>query len=348
MPPLERLIEELVTLGARVRDGLLGTVGTDAEPAPSAVRSPEAGDVAYAIDLDAEQIVSHYIDEARDLHPLVLVTEEGGTRCVPPGADPGSAAWRVIVDPIDGTREVAYDKRSAWFLAGVAPNRGPGTTLRDIVGAVQLEIPPTHQALAAVLTASAGGGVQQRLWDRRTGTHVEMSRALRPSTATTIRHGFAVFTDFFAGSHHLIGRVADAVFRASLGDVQPGEAAVFNDQYISTGGQMYLLASGRYRFVADIRPLIDRALGGRAGRTVGLCAHPYDLSTHLLATAAGAVVTDCSGGPLAYPLDATTPCGWIGYANESIRQEVEPALLDILHQLDTLAMKGNPDDLSLR
>ena len=38
--------------------------------------------------------------------------------------------WRVIVDPIDGTRGLMYQKRSAWILTGVAPNRGPGTSLR--------------------------------------------------------------------------------------------------------------------------------------------------------------------------------------------------------------------------
>ena len=39
---------------------------------------------------------------------------------------------RLIVDPIDGTRGIMYDKRSAWTLAGVAPQRGAGTHLGDI------------------------------------------------------------------------------------------------------------------------------------------------------------------------------------------------------------------------
>ena len=32
---------------------------------------------------------------------------------------------KLIVDPIDGTRSLMYDKRSAWVLAAVAPQRGP-------------------------------------------------------------------------------------------------------------------------------------------------------------------------------------------------------------------------------
>ena len=34
-----------------------------------------------------------------------------------------------------------YQKRSAWILTGVAPNRGPETSLQDIVLAMQTEIP---------------------------------------------------------------------------------------------------------------------------------------------------------------------------------------------------------------
>jgi hypothetical protein len=30
----------------------------------------------------------------------------------------------MIVDPIDGTRNIMYNKRSAWILSGIAPNTG--------------------------------------------------------------------------------------------------------------------------------------------------------------------------------------------------------------------------------
>ena len=64
------------------------------------------------------------------------------------GIDEHDAAWRIIVDPIDGTRGLMYQKRSAWILTGVAPNRGSSTSLRDIVLAVQTEIPLVKQHLA--------------------------------------------------------------------------------------------------------------------------------------------------------------------------------------------------------
>ena len=43
---------------------------------------------------------------------------------LPDGASEADCQWRVIVDPIDGTRGLMYQKRSAWILTGVAPNRG--------------------------------------------------------------------------------------------------------------------------------------------------------------------------------------------------------------------------------
>ena len=44
-------------------------------------------------------------------------------------ADETSVDWRIIVDPIDGTRGLMEQKRRAWVLTGVAPNRGPGESL---------------------------------------------------------------------------------------------------------------------------------------------------------------------------------------------------------------------------
>jgi hypothetical protein len=40
----------------------------------------------------------------------------------------------------------------------------------------------------------------------------------------------------------------------------------------------------------------------------------------------GVIVTDASGRPLDAPLDTTTDVAWVGYANDSIRQQVEPLL----------------------
>ena len=44
------------------------------------------------------------------------------------------ATWlKVISDPIAGTRNQMYDKRSGWSLAALAPQRGSATGLGDII-----------------------------------------------------------------------------------------------------------------------------------------------------------------------------------------------------------------------
>ncbi len=44
---------------------------------------------------------------------------------------------------------------------------------------------------------------------------------------------------------------------------KPGRALCFEDQYLSTGGQLYELMVGHYRFNADLRPLLSALLRAR-------------------------------------------------------------------------------------
>jgi hypothetical protein len=95
------------------------------------------------------------------------------------------------------------------------------------------------------------------------------------------------------------------------GAATDGEALVFDDRYISTGGQLYELMAGHDRFVADVRPLLIPSLKARGARAP-LCAHPYDLATELVAREAGVVVSDPAGGRLRAPLDVTADVAWVG------------------------------------
>src|SRR6184192_3262166 len=103
--------------------------------------------------------------------PLVVIGEGIGDGCVvlPQGTSERDAVWRVIVDPIDGTRGLMYQKRSAWILTGVAPNRGPDTDLQDIELAVQTEIPLVKQHLSDVAWAVRGEGAGAERFNRLTG-----------------------------------------------------------------------------------------------------------------------------------------------------------------------------------
>ena len=154
------------------------------------------GDTIYAVDRVSEPLlIELFQQQIAKLAPLVLVAEgiEGGELVLPVGATEKDALWRVVVDPIDGTRGLMYQKRSAWILTGVARNRAE-TNLGDIELAVQTEIPLLKQHLSDVLWAIRGEGSHAERFNRLTQERATI--ALQPSRATTIRHGFAMVARF--------------------------------------------------------------------------------------------------------------------------------------------------------
>ena len=75
--------------------------------------------------------------------------------------------------------------------------------------------------------------------------------------------------------------------------------------------------------MADLRPVVLTAARG-------LCCHPYDVCTELIARELGVLVTDPWGQPLRARLDLETDVAWVGYANEAIRRQMEPRLREAL------------------
>jgi hypothetical protein len=222
-----------------------------------------------------------------------------------------------------------YQKRSAWILTGVAPNNGPDTRLRDIMLAVQTEIPILKQHLADQLWAMRGQGVQSRRWDRLSGQVRGLS--LRPSRADTIAHGFATICRLFPGVRDVLALIDDEIAREMLGPPTPGKAASFEDQYASSGGQLYELMAGHDRFIADLRPLVQFVHAER-GLPRGLCAHPYDLCTALIAEEMGVQLTDPDGSPFDAPIALDADVAWVGYANAQLRARLEPILQGALRR----------------
>jgi hypothetical protein len=320
------LLTSIRRLHAEIRDAVVGACEAAAVDDMGRIEREAEGDTIYAVDRVGEElIVEFFAREVAPSAPLVLVAEglEKGRVVLPRGAVEGDAIWRVIMDPIDGTRGLMYQKRSAWILTGVAPNLGPDTGLQDVVLAVQTEVPLVKQHLCDALWAVRGRGVEAERLDRTTGKTWPLR--LRPSGAVTIAHGFAMIARFFPGAREELAAIDEEIVRGALGPVQPGKAHCFEDQYISTGGQLYELMAGHDRFVADLRPLTEPALLAR-GLRLGICCHPYDLATELIARELGVIVTDAAGEPLRAPLDVEAAVSWAGYANERIRAQVEPLL----------------------
>jgi hypothetical protein len=327
----DRLLTAVRALHAELRTAVVEATEQQAMELLAAADESQPGDTIFAVDrVSEDRLVGLVAAELAPYWPLVLVAEGlpdvghgPGVVALPAGLDPADAELRVVVDPIDGTRGLMYQKRSAWILTGVAPNRGPATSLRDIELAVQTEIPLVKQTLSDVVWAVRGGGVHAERHDRRTGVCAPLT--LRPSRATSLVHGFGQLARFVPGARDVLAAVDDDVAYAVLPPTTDGRALMFEDQYLCTGGQLYELMAGHDRYTADVRPL-TAALLAAAGRPPKLGAHPYDLCTALIATEAGVIVTDATGGVLDAPLDVQTDCSWVGYANSDIRALVEPAL----------------------
>ena len=321
----------------RVRDAVVAQCErTGLEELSDVADDESQGDTIYAIDRVSEELlVELFAKEIATLAPVVLIAEGigDGQLVLPVGANESDAVWRVIVDPIDGTRGLMYQKRSAWVLTGVARNRGAGTNLGDIQLAVQTEIPLVKQHLCDVLWAMPGKGAHAERFDRL--TQERKALPLRPSRATTIRHGFAMIARFFPGVRDELAAIDEEIVRGALGPVEPGKAHCFEDQYLSTGGQLYELMMGHDRFVADLRSLTEALMKSR-GLALGICCHPYDICTELIAREAGVIVTDERGGRLRAPLRVEPDLSWAGYANDWIRRQIEPLLHAALRERDLI------------
>ena len=320
------LLAAIRVLHEQIRDAVVAACERSATENLSRVAREEEGDTIYAIDRVSEELIVDFFE--REIAPhgsLILIAEgmEGGQMVLPRGAPEEQAVWRIIVDPIDGTRCLMYQKRSAWVLTGVAPNRGPGTNLSDIELAVQSEIPLVKQHLCDTLWAIRGKGAQAERFNRLTGERHPVY--LQPSKSPSVAHGYAGIARFFPGARDVLAAIDEEIMLGALGPVQAGKAHCFEDQYTSTAGQLYELSSGHDRFIADLRPLVETLLR-RRGLALGICCHPYDLCTELIARELGVLISDENGEPLRARLAVEPDVTWVGYANAGIRAQIEPHL----------------------
>lgn len=327
-------IDHLRELALELRSGVLDGIGAASVEELSSVVGKRGGDTIYRLDEHGEGVLLDYCTRWGTELPFVLVAEglEEERRIFPEGADQGEAAFTLIVDPIDGTRGLMYGKRSAWALFGIAPTLPDGKepTLADIRVALQAELPTARAALADIVWATVGEGAHGETHDLRTGGIDALQ--LRPSRATTLLGGFSAISKFFPGAKAAAAQLEEKLYLELLGPPPTESAQVFDDEYICSGGQLYELMVGHDRFLADLRPLLH-SLNHDAPRVIRLSCHPYDLCTELIAREAGVIVSDPWGRSLAAPLDTHSSVAWVGYANETLRQQIEPVLQRLLREM---------------
>jgi fructose-1,6-bisphosphatase/inositol monophosphatase family enzyme len=209
MSDIGSLLNPIRSLHDSIRDAVVEACARQA-PEQLATKAGDEGDTIYAIDRVGEDALVRGLDAIARTEPLCVIAEGTSAPLVlPRGARESDCRWRLLVDPLDGTRGLMYQKRSAWVLTGVAPNRGDATRLSDIVLAVQTEIPLLKQHLCDQLWAMRGKGMQARRLNRTTGAAEPL--ALRRSHAGTIAHGFATVVRFFPGARDVLAAIDDEI-----------------------------------------------------------------------------------------------------------------------------------------
>lgn len=323
---------DLIDLGLEIRKGLQESAKSSLEER-SSVAKTEASDVIYQIDLESEAVILDWFDRHWIDRPAVQLVMEGleseGTVIFPKTAQ--RAEWICIIDPIDGTRGIMYDKRSAWFIAGMAPitEAKPTPGLADLEISVIVELPTSKAGFADHLGAVKGCGREGLISERINlfdGTRAPLPVA--PYAGTELLHGFASFCKFFPEGKELTAKVETAFFESLQSTVSDGSPLIFDDQYISTAGQFYEILMGHDRLIADLRPEIYKALE----LDKILCCHPYDLGGWLILKEAGCIIEHPDGTSFNGPLDTTSPVSWIAYANEAMATKVRPKLKAVVEQ----------------
>jgi len=328
---LHRARRLLCALQDHIRDSLVKARGVSSKGFAE-VAAVTTADTIYQIDKVSEEAILTWFEEHWPRSwPVELVMEglEGEVTTFPSGTRAADTRWKCIIDPIDGTRGIMYDKRPAWSLAGLAVQRGPKTNLADIVVAAMTELPTSKQWRADQISAVRGAGkrgVRAEWVDVRDGSRGHL--ALQPSGAQDFQHGFSSLARFFPDGKALLASLEEALWAELHRDVPAGSPLIFDDQYISTGGQLYEILAGHDRFVGDIRPMAFAKLGLDSA----LVCHPYDICTELILTEAGGIVEAPLGGPVKAVLDTTSPVSWVAFANQTLAKKMRPVLRRLIRE----------------
>jgi fructose-1,6-bisphosphatase/inositol monophosphatase family enzyme len=286
-----------------------------------------AGDVSFALDLPAEECVEAWAAEHARRGPLSLLTEDAGWRHAGPGATGGSVRElggfdhggpAIVVDPIDGTRNLMTGLRSAWTAIAFVPRCERPPRLADVTAGIVSELPTAGAATWRRLEAAGGCALSEH---DRAGS-VLSARALVADADARADHGYFPFFRYTPAQRPALAEL-EARFFARLEAHEGADLRhVWDDQYISNAGQLVLTALGAYRMVVDARALLAARLG-----VPSVTSKPYDVAAAIAcARAAGAVVTAADGSELDFPLDASTPVHFAAFANRATAARLAPHL----------------------
>jgi myo-inositol-1(or 4)-monophosphatase len=230
------------------------------------------GDVTFAIDADAEELLQTFLTERA---PDVAFYSEDAGLVVPSGATPKHV---LVVDPVDGTRPALAGLESCCVSVAAAPY-GEHVTMADVSVGCVVEIPSGRVFMAERGAGLIEGGParlspNERL-DRMFWTFGYRGRPARPLTEV----------------------LAELIDASSVGGASFDLGSACFDTMC--------VVDGRLDAYVEPGPLLVEQVPGmrsefeRVGGGAVLNNSPYDLAAAaLIAAEAGAVVTDAAGQPL--------------------------------------------------
>jgi len=323
-PRLRELCDEI---RRRTRRVLLDALAAGDARAIDRPAGQGAGDLTFGLDLPSERSILEWARRWGARAPLSVMTEDAGWRHLGPGGRPAPDGGdgrprelpdfdhggpRIAFDPVDGTRNLMADLRSAWTVVSFAGAGSSAPTLEELSGGMLSEIPPSRVERPRLFHAHRGQG-------SLTLEDGERSRRLRVDDDDRVDHGYFPIFRYEPARRPAIASLEAEFFRRIAEAEGADLRSVYDDQYISNGGHLVQLVLGTYRMIVDPRALV----GERAGRPT-VTSKPYDVAGAILcAREAGAVVRAADGGELDFPIDTETPVHFAGWANEATRARLE-------------------------
>ncbi len=286
-----------------------------------------AGDVTFELDARTETVIDRWLETTARNGPLSLLTEDEGWRHRGPGTKGGVSELsgfdhggpRIAIDPIDGTRHLMSDLRSAWSIVSFAP---PGTAqprMREISLGLVSEIPDSRAARWRSLVAIQGHDAVFE--DRALGDcSLVSTRKLHTGDDARAERGYFSFFRYLPAQRPPLAEI-EARFFERLARLEHADVrSCYDDQYISSGGQLALLTIGTYRMAADLRAW----LGWKHPEIPSIATHPYDIAgAVLVAREAGAQVCGIDGEALDFPIDCSTPVSFVAWTNAATKARLQ-------------------------
>jgi myo-inositol-1(or 4)-monophosphatase len=254
-------------LSLALREHVLPALGLHALRSHDADAAAAGGDITFAIDSHAEDLLERFLAERA---PDVAFYSEDRGMVAPPGA-----TTVLVVDPIDGTRPALAGLESCCVSVAAAPLRD-GVTMGEVSVGCVVEIPSGN-----VFLAERGAGLKE-------------SPPVLLSKNDRVDRMFWTYGFRGRPARQLTEVLAELIDASSVGGASFDLGSAAFDMTRVVTGQLDAYVEPGPRMIADVPGM--SAEFRRVGHGAVLNNSPYDLAAAaLIVEEAGGVVTDAYG-----------------------------------------------------